>query len=326
MAARPNKAIAGSDPLTDLLFSPRAAFVWDHTASAIAWMNAGARSKFGLDTEELPPRLAARLAQCFDAAQGNGKAVSAVKFKAGHHPAISCSFEVIELAGGHRGLIVSEAASAQEPPNVVRLPAPAKKKTAAKPQAAPERQRAPSKPTPACQLTPEELRAFKSIGRTVRRLAREKECCAGAPEAVCAPPPRQSHPAGGSQATPDLLLSAFDLVLFLGTDFAVCRSEGRPQHVGWRKSKLMGKSAETVLPLAEQAIFRRMIKKLNAGAKICRDTLVVSNEAGGSVPCRAILGRWPDGNAHYFLALLSLSVPARLKRQPALPQITRLAA
>ncbi len=115
-------------------------------------------------------------------------------------------------------------------------------------------------------------------------------------------------------------------MLFLDTDFAVCRSEGRPQHVGWRKSKLMGKPAEMVLPLAEQTIFRRMIKKLSAGAKICRDTLVVSSEAGGSVPCRAVLGRWPDGNAHYFLALLSLSVPARLKRLPALPQITRLAA
>ena len=62
-----------------------------------------------------------------------------------------------------------------------------------------------------------------------------------------------------------------------------------------------------------------MIKKLNAGAKICRDTLVLSGEAGGSVPCRAILGRWPDGNAHYFLALLSLSLPARLKRSACLP-------
>ena len=69
-----------------------------------------------------------------------------------------------------------------------------------------------------------------------------------------------------------------------------------------------------------------MIKKLGAGTKICRDTLVLSSEAGGSIPCRAILGRCPDGNARYFLALLSLELPSRLKRLPDIPRITRLAA
>ena len=34
-----------------------------------------------------------------------------------------------------------------------------------------------------------------------------------------------------------------------------------------------------VLPPAEQTVFRRMIKKLGAGTKICRDTLVLSSEA-----------------------------------------------
>ena len=340
LAARPNKASAGRDPFADLLFSPRASFIWDHTTCTITWMNAAARSKFGLDAKKaqaaLPARVAARLVQGFEAAQANGKASGAVRFKAGRHPAVPCTFEIAELAGGHKGLIVSEAAATQEPANVLRLPTPPtppKKKTVAKPSgkqtaAQTKRQPAPSNPAaPICQLTPEELRAFKAIGRTVRRLAREKQRRASAvPEASAAEAPLQALPGADSRGASALLFSAFDLVLFLDRDFVISRTEGRPQQIGCRKSGLLGKPAANVLPPAEQAIFRRMVKKLEAGAKVCRDTLVLSGGAGGSVPCRAVLSRWPDGNAHYFLALLSLNVPARLKRSPAFPQITRLAA
>ena len=337
MAARPNKASAGRDPFADLLFSPRASFIWDHTTGAITWMNAAARSKFGLDAKKaqaaLPAGVAARLAEGFDAANANGKTCGTVRFKAGRHPAIPCTFEVMELAGGHNGLIVSEAAATQEPANVLRLPTPPKKKTVAKPSgkqpaAQTKRQPAPSNPAaPISQLTPEELRAFKAIGRTVRRLAREKQRCAGAvPKARVAEPPPQALPGADMQGDSALLFSAFDLVLFLDRDFVISRTEGRPQQIGCRKSGLLGKPAANVLQPAEQAIFRRMVKKLNAGAKVCRDTLVLSGGTVGSVPCRAVLSRWPDGNAHYFLALLSLNLPARLKRSPAFPQITRLAA
>ena len=332
MAARPNRAIAGCDPFADLVFSPRAAFIWDHTARAISWMNAAARSKFGKAVEDLQARLAPRLAQCFDTANGTGKTSGTVKFKAGRQPAISCSFDVLELAGGHKGLIVSEAAAPQQPGNVVRLPTPPKKKTIAKPSdkqpVALKPRQVPGNPAaPACQLTPEELRAFKAIGRTVRRLAKEKRRCANAaPEAPSSLPPQQNGARARVKATPAPLFPAFDLVLFLDEDFIVSRTEGRPQHIGWRKAGLLRKPAMKVLPPAEQTVFRRMIKKLGAGTKICRDTLVLSSEAGGTIPCRAILGRCPDGNAHYFLALLSLELPSRLKRLPDIPRITRLAA
>ncbi len=266
MAARPNKASAGRDPFADLLFSPRASFIWDHTTCAITWMNAAARSKFGLDAKKaqaaLPAGVAARLAEGFDAANANGKTSGTVRFKAGRHPAIPCTFEVMELAGGHKGLIVSEAAATQEPANVLRLPTPPKKKTVAKPSgkqpaAQTKRQPAPSNPAaPISQLTPEELRAFKAIGRTVRRLAREKQRRASAvPKASAAEPPPQALPGADMQGTSALLFSAFDLVLFLDRDFVISRTEGRPQQIGCRKSDLLGKPAANVLLPAEQAIF-----------------------------------------------------------------------
>ncbi len=304
-------------------------------------MNGAARAKFGLGAEALQAEPSAgvvsRLTQGFGAAQAsaNGTASGSIRFKAGRYPAIPCVFEVTDLAGGHKGLIVSDAAEAPEPANVVRLPAPAKNKAAAKPPgkrpAAPKRQTAPAKPAaaPGCQLTAEELRAFKSIGRTVRRMAREKQRSAKAASASApdsAQPPRQAAPVPETQAAPDLLFSAFDLVLFLNRDLAVVRTEGRPQAVGCRKSGLLGKPAANVLAPAEQAIFRRMVKKLNAGAKTCRDTLVLSGETRSSVPCRAVLSRWPGADAPYVLALLSLCLPARLRRLPDFPQIIRLAA
>jgi hypothetical protein len=336
LAARPNKASAGRDPFADLLFSPRASFIWDHSTRTITWMNAAARSKFGLDAKKaqaaLPAGVTARLAEGFDAAKANGKTCGTVRFKAGRHPATPCTFEVMELAGGHTGLIVSEAAATQEPANVLRLPTPPNKKAVAKPsgkQPAAQMERKPASSNPAApisHLTPEELRAFKSIGRTVRRLAREKQRRPSViPKASAAEPPPQAQPGAEMQGTSALLFSAFDLVLFLDGNFIITRTEGRPQQIGCRKSDLLGEPAANVLLPAEQAVFSRMVKKMKAGAKICRDTLMLSGKAG-SVPCRAVLSRWPDGNAHYFLALLSLNLPARLKRSPALPLIARLAA
>ena len=82
-----------------------------------------------------------------------------------------------------------------------------------------------------------------------------------APEAPASQPP-QALPGLDAQGAAALMFSAFDLVLFLDPGFAVTRTEGRPQQIGWRKSSLLGKPAASVLPPAEQAIFRRMVKKL----------------------------------------------------------------
>ena len=178
MAAKPNNASAGCDPIADLLFSPRAALIWDHSASAIAWMNAAARSRFEATPGELQTKLARRLKQCFGTANKKGKTCGTFKLKSGSVPAVSCSFEVLELAGGHEGLIVSETATGQDLTNVFHLPAAAKnlrqdctqhgsakkkkkkkkkKKPAARASAngaaAPRRRQTPAKPAaPACSL------------------------------------------------------------------------------------------------------------------------------------------------------------------------------
>jgi hypothetical protein len=346
LAAQTIKAVAGSDPFADLLFSPRAAFIWDHSARAIAWLNAAARSKFGAGREELQQKLGVRLARSFSAAASHGNIAGAIEFKAGFDPKISCSFEVLELAGGHEGMIVSEMASAQERPAAGRKPAPPKSKcapaalrkrgsasakllaAASAKSAAPARSELPAlrPPAPAArQLTPDEMRAFKAVGRTVRRLARDKrQESSGAPAALAS---RAGKPRSTSQVrtAEAMLFSAFDLVLLLDADFVIAQTEGRPQAAGWRKSALLGRAAEKLLTPAEQAILRRMIKKLQAGAKICRDTLVLTGEARESAPFRAILGRCSEGALPYFLALLSLELPARLQRQPA-AHAARLAA
>jgi hypothetical protein len=319
--------------------------IWDHTAGILTWMNAAARSKFQLSTAELHRKLATPLARCFAAAAKQGKASGAVKLKVQPGTAISCSFEILGLAGGHDGLIVAEAAAAvQAPPDTARQelapkksPRPKagsanKRRPAVKPcngrQSAPVPSQMPGSQAPAAaQLTPDEMRAFKAVGRTVRRLAKERRRSTDTASAAASMPPVPPKRAVADvQAMQALLFSAFDLVLFLSEDLAVSQTEGRPQIVGWRKSLLLGQPAGKVLLPPEQTVLHRMLKKLRAGARMCRDTLVLTGEAEDSVPCRAVLGRCPDGRASYFLALLSLELPARLKRQTALPLIARLAA
>ena len=332
MAASPNNAIADQNPFLDLLFSPRAAFIWDHTGHAVTWMNAAARSKFGLAVQDLqaalPAGLVRRFAQCFDHCEGKHRAT--IKLKLALHPTLDCSLEVIELAGGHRGLIIAETASVRAPARIVSRAAHSKKSIPKAP--AKHDKKSGCRPGLVPQLSPEELRAFKAIGRTVLRIAQEKQRASGWEKpAAAAAVPLQSSSAQRLRTMPALLFSAFDLVLFLDGNFGIMGSEGRPQRLGWRKSSLLGKPAGQLLPSKAQAIFCRMTKKLSLpGTQICRDSLIVSGEAGGSVPCRIVLGRWPDGGAQYFLALISLSLPARLKQvqfqDGAFPHITRLAA
>ncbi len=325
MAASPHTAAGLNDPLQDLLFSAQAAFIWDNTQRAVTWMNAAARAKFGLSLKDLQAALPAgasrRFAHYFDETRGKPKRCGTAKLKIGPNAICDCTLEILVLAGGHQGLIVAEADSARAASAPAASPSP-KRQAAAK--------KKPPKPAaPVPQLTAEELRAFNANGRTVRRLAEEKLRAAKPP----APPaPTRAAPqkaaAPSAQSAPAQLFSAFDLVLFLDRNLKIAGSEGRPQRFGWRKAELQGKPAAQLLPPAERPVFHRMVRRLDSpSAQISRDALALSDGAGAPLPCRAILGRWANGNTHYFLALLSLAMPARLKKlQPPACAITRLAA
>ncbi len=347
MATSPLTAIAGHHPLADLLFSPRAAFIWDHTQQVVAWMNAAARSKLKLSTEGLseaiPKALHLRFAKCFAQRSRKTKMESTFELRIPRLPPFSCSIEVLKLAGDHDGLIVAEVEAA---PSLTNKPPRRLPSGKAAPNSKPLRSQAANAPSPSpegnraavAQLTPEEWRSFKAIGRKVRKLCREKEHAMSpsqpAPEATPASiyhsgkvEPSKEQALGNLRA----FLSAFDLVLLLDKRFQIVRVEGRSPRLGWRKTSLQGMYAAELLPLPEKAIFQRMTRRVEAqAAQACRETLIARDESGACVPCRVILGRWANGNADFFLALLSLELPHRLKRlQPQLVSIgnaSRLAA
>jgi hypothetical protein len=316
LAARPKTAAAGRNPFPDLLFLALPAFIWDHTRGAVTWTNGAARSKSGLSAQELQAALPASLLRQFERlAQGSGsERHSPVKLRLGPNPPVICSVELIELAGGHRGFIVAEEAaaeteSARSQPRKPDLPA-----SASGPAKSPQRPGPKTRAVP--QLTPEELKAFKAIGRKVRALTKEKQR-APVPAKRPAGVPFEARPAPGFQAAQAILCSAFDLVLFLDKEFRILKCVGRPQRIGLRKPDLAGKPAAQLLPLAERGAFAHMSKKVSLeGAQICRDGFIVGGETGGT-PCRLTLGRWPDDGACYFLAVLSLAMPSRLKRLQA---------
>jgi hypothetical protein len=321
LAASPLTAAGNS--FMDLPFSPRAAFIWDHTRQAIAWMNAAARAKFGLSPEglsdALPKSSIRKFAQHLGKAEASPAACPSLKLKIACHPPFNCSLEVLELASGHPGLVVAEAGAQDhilvQPRPVKARPKGAAAKMPLKRMVRTSAQQAPGTPLP--QLTPEELRSFKAIGRAVRKLCREKRPAAPPALARAVPPPSraQKRPTAHTEATLCLPFSAFDVVLFLNKELDIAGSEGRPQGFGWRKRGLLGQPAAQLLPAEERAVLYRMVKKLGStGAQICRETIVAADGSGGGKPCHAVLGYWGQGNAHYFLALLALKIPRRLKK------------
>ncbi len=391
LAASPSIAAGSQNPLMDLLFSARPAFIWDHARRTVSWMNAAARTAFGLSAQELqealPAALIRRFAQCFE---GAGKTPRTAKVKAGSQPALDCSLDAIELAGGSQGLIVAKIggectagagmprpgaatkADSKKLPGSPLTPSPSPARGEGSP-AVPAERASPSPPagegtgvrglpaartahgrcerrgrdgtqvavpvpkpdttTPAAkkqpggkrklaavlQLTPEEIRSFKAIGRTVRRLADQK-CRAAAAPLPAPAGTKLSQPAkagSAAQTAANPLFAAFDLVLLLGENFEIVDSAGRPARFGHRKAALPGKPAAEIFLPSGQAQFRRMARKLEGTAQTARGTLPVAGAGGNSLPCRAILGRWGDGSAKYFLALISLATPARLEKPAA---------
>jgi hypothetical protein len=320
LPARPFKTVANPPAISDLLFSPRAAFIWNHTRRSVAWMNPAARAAFARPPEDfsnaLPLSLIRRFAQCV---KNQTCAVLSVKIRGG--PALRCSVESLKLAGEEVGLIVAETEADS-------LSAPAAHPASSKKQAIavePKKRklRAPSvkalsnEPAPPPVLSAEEMRAFKAVGRKVRRLCEEKRL-SSAQFATAPAPARPQARLTDVQAEQTLhtALVAFDLVLLLDGGLEILRVEGRPR-MGWSKAGLMGKPVVDLLPPAGQAQVRRMVGKLKRGASTARDSLQVFDAHGSATPCRVVFGHHKAGGAMFFLGVVSLDHPDGLKKREA---------
>ena len=294
-------------------------------------MNPAARAAFALRLEDfsasLPASLIRRFAQFTEKKEGG-----TAKVKIPSVPGLNCSIGILKLADGQDGLIVAELCEGEEfqsppAPSTFRKPAKGSKKTLRK--ELPRLRRTALKTPPT--LTAEEMRAFKAVGRKVLRLCKDKKHSKEAAVLVSLPAPSEvalsrERPA---HALRDIL-AAFDFVLFLGENLDIVGFQGQAARLGLRKAKLAGKSlGDLVLPY-DRTILRRMMNKLRCqDAYGSRDALVICGENGNAKPCRAIVGRWEEGDAAFFLALLSLDLPARVKRPQradAVAAAARLAA
>jgi hypothetical protein len=326
LATSPLSTVAGHQPFSDLLFSPRAAFIWNHTRKGVAWMNPAARAAFGLCLKDFSDSLPLSLIRHF-ARRVEVGAGGPLKVKIGREAALKCSVEPLKLAGGQDGLIIAEVPAEGESRAASGKTAKSPKEPARKAPRAPNYLKEPAH---APMLTAEEMRAFKAIGRKVRRLCKEKKrsqaATAASPPSPLALESAGQAPEQAAQALKDVL-SAFDLVLLLDRGLDIMRVEHRTQRLGWRKASLHGKPFADLLLPVEQAVLRRMLKKLDK-ARCSKDTLAVLGAGGNSMHCLAVLGRWEEGGCAYFLALLSLELPARLKKRQAVSAAaaTRLAA
>jgi hypothetical protein len=287
-------------------------------------MNPAARAAFAPRLEDfsasLPASLIRRFAQFAERKEGGF-----AKIKIPGAPGLSCSIDLLKLADGQDGLIVAEVANeegrrAAFAPTHFRTPKSQPKKTAKKAAASPQKPGRKTPQTPPA-LTAEEMLAFKAVGRKVLRLCAEKACLKEPPAAVSplpapAPAPNLSRsPDRPPQGLTDLL-PAFDLVLFLNESLDIVGVQGRPTWLGWRKAKLARKTAGDLLAPYDRALLRRMLKKLRRQTVFgSRDALLVSSEDGNTLRCRAVVGRWEDGDAAFFLGLLLLEVPVRPKRR-----------
>ncbi len=325
MATSPLTATFGLHSVSDLLFSPRVAFIWNHTRKSVVWMNPAARAAFALRLEDfsasLPSSLIRRFTHCVETQMA---ALAKVKIPRGR--TLGCTVEILKLAAGEDGLIVAELNAEERRLPAFHAPPPPPPGKAAKSQKTALRKtplrsaKAARKPAGVPPLSDDEMRAFRAVGRKVLRLCKEKKQGAAQPPAAPPPPARpQDSPAPGYAALKDVL-SAFDLVLFLSDGLEVVKAEGRAARFGWRKARLIGKPAAGLLASQDQAAFSRMIEKLDSpSTRRSRKALTLRAGAGNGISCRLAAGRWRQESAAFFLAFVALEPPPEAKGLPIGP-------
>ena len=323
MTIAPLSAAGDHNPLSELLFSPRPGFVWDHQKCAVTWMNSAARAWFHATAEDFTAALSATTRKLFSSLSKPRKthktAAAPIQVAPEGGSPLLFLCEPLKLAGGGCGLVVTEAPALAAPPaseDARKASLPKKKAGARKPKTSLR-----SLPSPARALTDDELRSFKAIGRKVRKLCKAK--LDGQSAAQKAPQPAKpavtaivsiDAPIAFPQAL-RLLVPAFDLFVLFGTDFIVQKLDGRPQRFGWRKAEMLQRPLTELFAGSEKAALNRLLKRVvENSAHIARDDLLLNTDGGSFFPCRAVAGLWPEEKGMSFLALTSLVLTPRLRR------------
>jgi hypothetical protein len=305
-------------------------------------MNAAAKEKLGLKLEGLTVALLKNGVSEFGemrAEADTGKAaIRIAKIRIGRRR-LECSIEPIELSCRRPGLAISECAP-KEAHSLMPAPAPPEKLAQMR-RAEVARDAGPRGPAARVlpkhnlapsPLTPSEIRSLGQIAKTVLKLAAEKQrqpdLFPRAPQAKQAGRKRNPPEAG---ADPFWFFPAFDAVLLLDEHFRIVGIKGRPSCLGRSQSGLEHRPVTDLFPEGERAIFLRMARKLRSGkSALSRETILISESSRRAIPCHAVLARQKSGDGHYFLGLLQLKLPKRLKsiaeHTVSNAKITRLAA
>lgn len=333
MPARP--ADVPSSSWADLLFSSKAAWVWDAGSGEFIWASASARTRFGNDLirfrQSLPRPTLRRL-----------KAVSGFKRRplllkeplaldTGDARPVLCELEGLRLVDGRLGLIVREAAAEDvtsfHPPTKPspRTEAPPRRQTNLRPA----RQKAATGAKQQAQpsLSAEELACFRAVGRRVRKLCVAR--CANTHASANASSP--SSPASkvreirdeAAATRPDArLLQAFDAFVDLTPDGVVKAVSGRfSRSAGWGMQSYAGADIEAFACVQDQPRLRVLLEKaIREPARAISGELMLRSRDGRLLPCRVVFGSrlreeaLPHHSAGVWMAVISLKMPPRLLR------------
>jgi PAS domain-containing protein len=320
----------------DLLFSSKAAWIWDAGSGEFIWASASARARFGEDLTGFRQSLPRPTLRRLKAVSGFKRRPLSLKeplaLRAADVQPVLCELEGLRLVDGRFGLIIREASAddvtspqspSQRRPRNVLLPQPQGTKLRPK-QAAGTGAKQRSQPS----LSAEELACFRAVGRRVRKLcaARNTQGQATADASV-----RSSSPAcelqeitGGAPAPrPDaLLLQAFDAFVELRPDGVIQTVSGRfSRSAGWGMRSYAGADVEAFAAAQDQPRLRALLEKaIGEPARAVSGELMLQSRDGRLLPCRVIFGLRPTEGAlpphrgGMWMAVISLKMPPRLLR------------
>jgi hypothetical protein len=341
------KAPAGRDRFfIDSFLSGSAALLWDCERSVFLWINAAAGAALGCSAESLTQRLSRRTKSQLQRLQGVDatiKASTSIKIGVPGGTPIDFNPVPMEIEGGRQGLLLTanregekeKRAVAKSQAQARALAAPAHSGARKKRSRGPFQKNAAAadpvalKAAPAPKLTEEEARAFKALGRKVRKLCRQKALALNAPKPVAVAKPKADGVAALAALT--LIMKAFDGFLILNSTGHITKLRGKCNRLGISSSELSGQSATALFSATTAPSLKRAFAQIARGqAQTAQLDLMLASKDGSPAPCRVTLGRWPMDESSFFLALTLAPLSTHelpKKRSPLTAEIpSRLAA
>lgn len=310
--------------IEDLLFSSRAAWVWDAEKQAALWANPQARLQMGETgaiARLLPSATRKRLGRIASYKRKTGLYIEPLTLPGYMREPVRCEISPLQLADGRAGLMICanpDGAREKKPKKSGNSATKREQKKPSKKIAVSLYPRGDEKQDqPVLPLTAAEMERFKALGRHIRSECGPAKISSTQPSATGRSLHSREPNINAGSALRASFEAAFDLVLTVSADLTVKAGRGRLlRHMGMTSKQLAGMQLTALTLVEEQGRFKKFLTSSLASKKLLNHWFLLQCKNKPPLPCRCFVFPAVAGSGgtdgEKLVAIAAAAIPGRI--------------